>query len=65
MLIFSNVIKHTIVYIFYTLFSQYNKKGEKISMSVSISVSKFYIYHLRRYMINLRFSFYESLQSQC
>ena len=25
----------------------------------------FYIYYLRIYMINLRFSFYESLQDQC
>jgi hypothetical protein len=23
------------------------------------------LYHLRRYMINLRFNFYESLQAQC
>ena len=32
---------------------------------VSDSYSNFYIYYLRIYMINLRFSFYESLQDQC
>jgi hypothetical protein len=47
--------------LFYILFAPNNKQGEKIF----VSVSKFYIYHLRRYMINLRFTFYEHLQVQC
>jgi hypothetical protein len=33
------------------------KKMEKIFVFVYESVSKFYIYHLGRYMINLRFIF--------
>jgi hypothetical protein len=36
--------------LFYTWFSLYNK-----NVNISISVSKFYIYHFRRYMINLMF----------
>ena len=27
--------------------------------------TEFYIYHLRKYRMNLRFTFYESLQAQC
>jgi hypothetical protein len=59
MLIFSYVIKHIIInknkflHKLYTLFAPYNKKGEK----VSVSVSELYIYHLRRYVINLRSPF--------
>jgi hypothetical protein len=73
MLIFSYVIKHNITNnneilhkLFYALFAPYNKKVKiYISESVSLFISEFYIYHLRRYMINLRFIFYESLQAQC
>jgi hypothetical protein len=63
-LIFSCVIKNIIINknkilhkSFNILFALYNKKGEK----VYVSVSEFYIYHLKTYMINLRFIFYESL----
>jgi hypothetical protein len=71
MLIFSYVIKHVITNknkifhkLFYVLFAPYNKKYKKIWIHICI-VSKFYICHLRRYMINLRFTFYELLQAQC
>jgi hypothetical protein len=40
------------------------KKDEKTFESVSDPYSNFYIYHLIIYMINLTFSFYESLQGQ-
>ena len=57
MLIFSYVIKHIIInknkFLHYTLFAPYNKKGEK----VSVSVFKLYIYHLRRYMIKFEVYF--------
>jgi hypothetical protein len=67
MLIFSYVIKHitinknSFLHKSFYAFTPYNKKGKKLSESVS----EFYIYHLRRYMINLKFTFYESLQAQC
>jgi hypothetical protein len=64
MLFFSYVIRHIITdknkflhKFFYTLFDPYNKKGENIF----VSIYEFYIYRFRRYMINLMFTFYESL----
>jgi hypothetical protein len=40
------------------------KKMKKISKFISESVSRCYIYYFIRYMINLKFIFYESLQTQ-
>jgi hypothetical protein len=57
-----NKILHKLLY---ALFAPYNKNGEQISKSVCKSASKLYIYYLRRYMINLRFTINEYLQAQC
>jgi hypothetical protein len=56
--------KNKILYkLFHTLFTPYNKKGKKICIRIRF-VSEIYIYYLRRYMIDLRFTFHESLQAQ-
>jgi hypothetical protein len=57
--------KNKIIYkLFYTLFALYNKKRWK-NICIHIRfVSEIYIYYLRRYMIDLRFTFHESLQVQ-
>jgi hypothetical protein len=38
---------------------------KKVKIPKSVSISKFYIYHLIGYMTNLWFIFYKSLQAQC
>jgi hypothetical protein len=64
MLIFSYVINNIIVnknkiwHNCYTLFGLYNKKVKSIHIQI---VSEFYIYHLKTYIIDLRFTFYETL----
>jgi hypothetical protein len=71
MLISSYVMKHIIINknkvlykLFHTLFALDNKKGEK-NIRIRIRfVSEIYIYYLRRYMIDLRFTFHEYLQDQ-
>jgi hypothetical protein len=72
MVILCYVLKHIITNenkilhkLFYVLFALYNKKSlnnYRICFRIRI---EFYIYHLRKYMINLRINFYESLQAQC
>jgi hypothetical protein len=59
--VFKNIItnKDNIFFkLFYALLSPYNK-----NVKISKYVSEVYIYHLRRYMINLRFIFYELLRA--
>jgi hypothetical protein len=56
MQIFSYVTKHIIT----------NKNLYNLFYALCIQIhTKFYIYHLRKYMINMRFTFYGSLQAQC
>jgi hypothetical protein len=69
-MIFSYVIKHVITNknkvlhkLCYALFAPYNKNW-KITEFVYESIPN-YIYYLRKYRINLRFIFYEFLQTQC
>jgi hypothetical protein len=65
MLIISDVIKHVIINIFcINALMHYLLTTTKYEQ-IFESVSEFYIYHLRKYMINFRFTFYESLQAQC
>jgi hypothetical protein len=70
MLYFSYVIKHIIInkdtflHIFYIICFLQQRRWKNICIHIRI-VSKIYIYHLRRYMINLRLTFYEPLQAQC
>jgi hypothetical protein len=71
LLIFSYAIKNIITNknkmlykLFYMLFAPCNEKGEKIFVFVYDFVFV-YIYHLRRDMINLSRTFYNSLQSKC
>jgi hypothetical protein len=61
-----NINKDTILHkFFYELFAPYNKKVKK-NLCISIRIaSDFYIYHLGKYIINLRFIFNESSQAQC
>ena len=72
MVIISYIIKHIITNknkilhkLFYALFAPYNKKSEKKYRICFRIHTEFYIYHLRKYRMNLRFTFYESLQAQC
>jgi hypothetical protein len=37
----------------------------QIRITIFGFVFEFYIYNLRRYIVNLRFTFYESLLTQC
>jgi hypothetical protein len=67
MVILSYVIKHFISdknkilhKLFCTLFSLYNKKVKNY-LYLYPNCTEFFIYHLRRYMINSRFSFYDTL----
>ena len=72
MVIISYIIKHIITNknkilhkLFYALFAPYNKKKWKKYRICFRIHTEFYIYHLRKYRMNLRFTFYESLQAQC
>jgi hypothetical protein len=72
MLIFFYVIKHISINMnkilhkmFYVLFGSYNTnswKNYRICFRIHTEV---YIYYLRKYRMNLRFIFYESLQAGC
>jgi hypothetical protein len=51
--------------LFYVLFAPYSKKKLKKYRICFRIHTKFYINHLRKYMMNLRINFHESLQAQC
>jgi hypothetical protein len=72
MLIFSYVIKHISTHmnkilhkLFYVLFAPYNTKRWKNYRIYFRIHTEVYIYYLRKYRMNLRFTFYESLQARC
>jgi hypothetical protein len=72
MLIFSYVIKristnmNKILHkLFYVLFASYNTKRWKNYRICFRIHTEVYIYYLRKYKMNLRFNFYESLQAGC
>jgi hypothetical protein len=72
MLIFSYVIKHINTHmnkilhkLFYVLFAPYNTKRWKSYRIYFWIHTEVYIYYLRKYRMNLRFTFYESLQGGC
>jgi hypothetical protein len=50
--------------LFYALFALYNKKVKHYRICFRIH-TEFYIYHLRKYRMNLWFTFYEYLKAQC
>jgi hypothetical protein len=67
MLIFSYVIKHIntnmnkiLHKLFYVLFASYNTKKLKNYRICFRIHNEVYIYYLRKYRMNLRFTFYES-----
>ena len=63
-MLFFYIIKHIITHknkILYRFFMYYLLPTIKKVKKDSYLYSNFYIYYLRIYMINLRFSFYESL----
>jgi len=57
-------IKFCINYFMHYLLPTTKKKWKKYRICFRIH-TEFYIYHLRKYRMNLRFTFYESLQAQC
>jgi hypothetical protein len=72
MVILCYVLKHIIINknkilhkLFYVLFAPYNKKSWKNYRICFRIHTEFYIYHLRKYMMNWRINFYEPLQAQC
>jgi hypothetical protein len=72
MLLFSYVIKHIstnmnkiLHKLFYMLFGPYNTNSWKNYRICFWIHTEVYIYYLRKYRMNLRFIFYESLQAGC
>jgi hypothetical protein len=58
----TNKILHKL---FYVLFAFYNTKSWKNYWIYFWIHTEVYIYYLKKYMMNLRFTFYESLEAQC
>jgi hypothetical protein len=56
--LYKDKIKFGIAFLFIICFIQ-QKNEKKLYEYESVSISKFYIYHLKRYRTNLRFTFYE------